>query len=45
VASEEARGNQLGDSHLHAGVFDGVVYAGVLQFDLRTVPRGGMIGL
>ncbi len=43
VASNEARGNHLGDSHLYAGVFDGVIYHGIFQFDLRTVPRGATI--
>lgn len=43
VASDEARGNHLGDSYLYTGVFDGVIYHGVFQFDLRWVPRGATI--
>jgi hypothetical protein len=43
VASDEARGNHLGDSYLYTGVFDGVIYHGVFQFDLSMVPRGAAI--
>jgi hypothetical protein len=43
VASDEARGNHLGDSYLYTGVFDGVSYHGVFQFDLSAVPRGATI--
>jgi hypothetical protein len=43
VASDESRGNHLGDSYLYAGVFDGVIYHGIFQFDLRAVPRGATI--
>jgi hypothetical protein len=43
VASDEARGNHLGDSYLYAGVFDGIIYHGVFQFDLSAVPRGAAI--
>lgn len=40
VASDEQRGNHLGDSFLHAGVFDGITYHAALQFDLSRLPRG-----
>jgi hypothetical protein len=40
VSSNEARGNHLGDSFLHAGTVQGNIYHGVLQFDLSRVPRG-----
>lgn len=43
VASNEAWGNHLGDSFLYAGVFDGVTYHGIFQFDLSAVPRGASI--
>jgi hypothetical protein len=43
VASNESRGNHLGDSYLYAGFFDGIVYHGVMQFDLSAVPRGATI--
>ena len=43
VASDESRGNHLGDSYLYTGLFDGVTYHGALQFDLSTVPRGATI--
>jgi hypothetical protein len=43
VASDEARGNHLGDSYLYAGVFQGVTYHGLFQFDLAAVPRGATI--
>jgi len=43
VASDEGRGNHLGDSYLYTGVFDGVVYHGVFQLDLSAVPRGATI--
>jgi hypothetical protein len=32
--------NHLGDSFLYAGILDGHVYHGVLQFDLSRIPRG-----
>ena len=40
VGSAEARGNHLGDSFLHAGVVQGQIFHGALQFDLGRVPRG-----
>ena len=43
MASNEERGNHLGDSYLYSGLFDGVVYHGALQFDLSAVPRGATI--
>ncbi len=43
VASNEARGNHLGDSFLHAGVVQDNIFHGVLQFDLSRVPRGAAI--
>jgi hypothetical protein len=43
LASNEARGNHLGDSYLYAGVFDSIIYHGVFQFDLQSVPRGATI--
>ena len=43
VASDEERGNHLGDSYLYTGVFDGIIYHGVMQFDLSAVPRGATI--
>jgi len=43
VASDEPRGNHLGDSHLYAGDFDGVGYHGIFQIDLAAVPRGATI--
>jgi hypothetical protein len=43
VASDEARGNHLGDSYLYTGVFDGIIYHGVFQLDLSMVPRGAAI--
>ncbi len=43
VASDEDRGNHLGDSYLYTGLFDGVVYHGIFQFDLSAVPRGATI--
>lgn len=43
VSSNEARGNHLGDSFLHAGVVQGNIFHGVLQFDLSRVPRGAPI--
>ncbi len=43
VSSNEARGNHLGDSFLHAGTVQGNIYHGVLQFDLARVPRGAPI--
>lgn len=43
VASDETRGNHLGDSYLYTGLFDGVTYHGALQFDLSAVPRGTTI--
>jgi hypothetical protein len=43
VASDESRGNHLGDSYLYAGVLDRVIYHGVFQIDLSSVPRGATI--
>lgn len=43
VASDESRGNHLGDSYLYSGVFDGVVYHGVIQIDLSSLARGATI--
>ncbi len=43
VASDEARGNHLGDSYLYAGVFNKVIYHGIFQFNLSSVPRGATI--
>jgi hypothetical protein len=43
VASNEARGNHLGDSYLYSGVFDGDIYHGILQIDLSSIPRGATI--
>jgi hypothetical protein len=43
VASGEEQGNHLGDSYLYAGVFEGQVYNGALQFDLSAIPRGAPI--
>lgn len=43
VTSSEARGNHLGDSYLHTGVFDEDLFHGVVQFDLSRVPRGAPI--
>lgn len=43
VASDESRGNHLGDSYLYTGVFDKIIYHGALQFDLSAVPRGATI--
>ena len=43
VASDEERGNNLGDSFLYAGVFDGFIYYGVFYLDLSLVPRGATI--
>ena len=43
VASNEERGNHMGDSYLYSGVFDGVVYHGAFQLDLSAVPRGATI--
>ena len=43
VASDETSGNHLGDSYLYSGVFDGVIYHGVIQFDLSAVPAGAQI--
>jgi len=43
VASDEDRGNHLGDSFLHTGVFDGIIYHGIFQVDLSPVPGGGTI--
>ena len=43
VASDEERGNHLGDSYLYTGLFDGIIYHGVMQFDLSAIPRGATI--
>ena len=43
VASDEERGNHLGDSYLYTGVFDRVIYHGIFQFNLSAVPRGATI--
>jgi hypothetical protein len=43
LASDEPRGNHLGDSYLYSGVFDGVIYHGAFQLDLAAVPRGATI--
>lgn len=43
VVSSEARGNHFGDSYLYAGILDGNVYLGGLQFDLSNIPRGAPI--
>jgi dipeptidyl aminopeptidase/acylaminoacyl peptidase len=43
VSSDESRGNHLGDSYLYAGVFGDVIFHGLLQFDLSSVPRGATI--
>jgi hypothetical protein len=43
VASDEDMANHLGDSFLYSGVFAGVVYHGVIQFDLSALPRGAEI--
>ena len=43
LASDESRGNHLGDSYLYTGVFDGVIYHGAFQFDLSAIPRGATI--
>ena len=43
VASDEGSGNHLGDSYLYSGVFDGVIYHGIIQFDLSAVPAGAKI--
>jgi hypothetical protein len=43
VASNEPRGNHLGDTYLYTGVFDTVIYHAAFQLDLATVPRGADI--
>ena len=43
LASDETRGNHLGDSYLYAGVFDGTIYHGIWQIDLSPLPRGATI--
>jgi hypothetical protein len=43
VSSGEDRANHFGDSYLYAGVFNGHVYSGAFQFDLRSLPRGAPI--
>jgi len=43
VAGDESRGNHLGDSYMYAGTFGGVIYHGIVQLDLRVVPRGATI--
>ena len=40
VASNEDRGNHLGDSFIHAGAAQGNVFHGLVQFDLKQIPRG-----
>ncbi len=40
VASSERTGNHFGDGLIRAGVYDNVVYYGVLQFDLAAIPSG-----
>ncbi len=40
VASDRQQGNRFGDSFLYAGVFEGVIYHGAVQFDLSRLPRG-----
>ncbi len=43
VASREKQGNHFGDSYLYAGLFEGQIYQGAIQFDLSVVPRGAPI--
>lgn len=43
VASNESRGNHVGDSFMYAGVYDNVIYHGFFQFDLAAIPRGATI--
>ncbi len=43
VASDEGTGNHLGDSYLYSGVFGGVIYHGIIQFDLSAVAGGATI--
>lgn len=40
VASNDDRGNHLGDSFIHAGTVQGNVFHGLVQFDLKQLPRG-----
>lgn len=43
VGSNEARGNHLGDSFLHAGTIEDQIFHSIVQFDLSRVPRGAPI--
>jgi hypothetical protein len=43
VASEEVRGNHLGDSFLYAGAYDGDAFHGFFQINLAAAPRGATI--
>ena len=40
VASNETRGNHLGDSFMHSGYQDDVIFHGALQFDLFLIAPG-----
>ncbi len=42
-SSEEARGNHLGDSYLHAGYYQGQAFVAAARFNLAQVPRGAAI--
>lgn len=41
VASNEEAGNHFGDSHLHAGLYGGFIYHGVMQFNPSSVIAPG----
>jgi hypothetical protein len=40
IVSNERTGNHLGNSLIQAGVLNGVIYNGVLQFSLSSIPAG-----
>jgi len=40
VASNETRGNHFGDSFVHCGYHDGVIFHGAWQFDLSRIAPG-----
>ncbi|MDH7487826.1 MAG: hypothetical protein QHJ81_16325 [Anaerolineae bacterium] len=40
VASNETRGNHFGDSFIHSGTHDGVIFHGAWQFDLSRIAPG-----
>ncbi|MEA3338218.1 MAG: hypothetical protein U9R25_20205 [Chloroflexota bacterium] len=43
VGSQQANGSNLGDSYLHAGIVQGEIFYGILQFDLSRLKRGAPV--